>query len=160
MECGTPLPWNFERKVKFCFIGRPCLLGFPEICKRKLQKWIFLSIETLLGNPEGTRLPGTLTDGPRRLWKRNVYLYGSSAKGTWGEAPLLSILKDMYSKAMERASVCTGARWATWRGVGVIYRRLWEIVQEGYVNRAPLSMAALWRESGGSVPLLGTLQAT
>jgi len=66
----------------FYFIGRSCLLVSPEICERKLWKRISLSIEAPLGNPEGTRLPGTLRDGPKRLWKRNVYLYGRSAKGT------------------------------------------------------------------------------
>lgn len=85
MEWGVPLPWNFERKVKFCFIGRPCLLGSPETCKRKLCKRLALSIVAPLGNPEGTRLSGTLRDGPRRLWKRNVYLYESYAKGIWRE---------------------------------------------------------------------------
>jgi hypothetical protein len=69
----------------FFFIRRPCLLGSPEICKRKLWKRASLSTQAPLRNPEGTRLLGTLRDGPRRLWKRNVYLYGSSAKGTWRE---------------------------------------------------------------------------
>jgi len=61
------------------------LLGSPEICERKLWKRLSLSIAAPLGNPEGTRLPGTLRDGPRRPCKRNVSLYGSSAKGPWRE---------------------------------------------------------------------------
>jgi hypothetical protein len=60
-------------------------IGSPEICKRKLWKRVSLSIEAPFGNPERTRLPGNLRDGPRRLWKRNVYLYGSCAKRTWRE---------------------------------------------------------------------------
>jgi hypothetical protein len=85
MELGTPLPWNFEGKVKFCFIGKPCLLESSEIYKSKLWKRASLSIEAPLGNLEGTRLPGTLRNGPRKFWKRNVILYGSSEKGTWRE---------------------------------------------------------------------------
>jgi hypothetical protein len=43
---------------------------------------------------------------------------------------------------------------------GFIYRGLWETVKVRSVNGVSLSMAALWREPGGRVLILGTLKAT
>jgi hypothetical protein len=125
---GGLLYRGISRGKWFCFIGRPCLLGSPEICKRKLWKRVSLSTEAPLGNPEGTRLPGTLRDGPRRLWKRNIYLYGSSAKGTWREGSFTE------------------------------YSEEYTCIQEGYGNGHVSPQGSVWQPGGGGFHLPGTLR--
>jgi len=41
-----------------------------------------------LGNLEWARLPGTLIDGGKGLWRWGVSVSGSSVKGTWREGSL------------------------------------------------------------------------
>jgi hypothetical protein len=118
-------------------------LGSLEICKRKLWKQVSLSIEAPLGNPEGTRLPGTLRDGPKRLWKRNVYLYGSSAKGTWREGSFTEYSEGFIQEAYGNGHLSPQRSLGQRGGRGGGHLTVTLIVQEGCVNGASLSMGAL-----------------
>jgi len=59
---GGSFTGHFERKMRFCFIKRACLLGnLREKCKRRLWKRTSLSIGSPSGEPGvGLVLPGTL----------------------------------------------------------------------------------------------------
>jgi hypothetical protein len=92
MEWGTPLPWNFERK-EVLFYRETLFIGVSGDMEKKALETGISVHRGPFGNPEGTRLPGTLRDGPKRLWKRSVSLYGSSVRGTWRERSNTSTLQ-------------------------------------------------------------------
>jgi hypothetical protein len=62
--------------------------GHREIYRRRLWKGASLSIGAPLGNlgEGGVIYRGICETDEGRLWKRSIYLYGSSARGTWRES--------------------------------------------------------------------------
>jgi hypothetical protein len=80
---GTLLYRSFERKVKFCVIRRPCLLGNP-ICKRRIWKRATLSTGVPMENLEGVRLPGTLRDS--NIWVPFSWTQSMLGARVWGQS--------------------------------------------------------------------------
>jgi hypothetical protein len=55
---GTPLPWNFEKKAKFCFIGRACLLGLRRYVKESSGNGYLSLHRGPVGKPGGDSFTG------------------------------------------------------------------------------------------------------
>ena len=94
----------------------------------------------------GVHYPGTLRDCCRGLWRRGIFLYGSSAGEPGGRAPLLGSLKVVRVGSGDGYSASWGLSWVTWSGL--TDRGLWFMVERGSGGVAPLS---LWELCEGNL---------
>jgi len=139
--------WDFIRRLFFS--------GLQELCKRRLWKWMSLSIGALLG---GTWRVGGSSTGvswetdERGLWKWRIALHGSSARGTWREDSFTGDLEGLEMDISHNRGLMGNLEGR------VVYQWLSEMVKGGSGNTAAVCMVALWGECGGRASLLGTVK--
>jgi len=115
----------FYRETLFVGVSR-------DMWKEALETVISLH-SSPAGKPGGNSFTGDFERRTKEALQTERLSLWEFCEGTLEGRLLYWVFWRIYTgRLWKRASVSTGTRWATWRGMEVIYRGLWEIVQEGY----------------------------